>query len=81
MEHEQFTSKGLYILGGIIIGGFVLLLIILLSMSSLPRDSNGLLYTLLGGFGSSFTMVVSFFFGSSVDSFKIKNKKNDKIEE
>jgi len=70
VESERVTGRrdmNLYVLAWTIIGGFFLLMAILLFVK-IPEDSTGVIFMLFGSLSAAFGGVVSYFFGSSKGS-------------
>lgn len=59
----------LYVLAWVIVVGFYSLTGMLI-FTPLPKDSNGVIFTLFGGVVSAFSTVIAYFFGSSLGSFR-----------
>ena len=60
-------DKALYLLAGIIVGGFLGCIVALL-LFKVPAENKEIVYVLVGILGASFTTVKDFFFGSSQGS-------------
>lgn len=76
-------DRFLYILGGLIVSGFFILLYLLVA-SEVPEANKDLLNLVTGALIGSFASVVGYFFGSSAGSAKkteLLDKKNEEIKE
>ena len=78
----EAKDKFQYILGGLIVAGFFILLYLLVAMK-VPEANKDLLNLVVGALIGSFAGVVQYFFGSSAGSAKktdIIDKKDEEIK-
>lgn len=73
-------DKFQYILGGLIVAGFFILLYLLVAMK-VPEANKDLLNLVVGALIGSFAGVVQYFFGSSAGSAKKSERLDKQTEE